>query len=210
MSVPLWPLKYGLSTRLYRAKLEEHLPNDEERSRTKDTATLESTQLALKKIPPTSTGPQTPILLEGEQYDISQLVTIRRVHQTKRATKSTKNSKVPSHHPAPSASSTTSQRHQICSQMADVIRRSGTGIERNIRWKSGNAPGTKDAAEVLQLSGNSANAELAAKRRVNAVCNLLPPPFSTSIHDDICRPLDCRRSSSTTHLFTSQGIWLMA
>lgn len=114
------------------------------------------------------------------------------------------------HHPAPSASSTTSQRHQICSQMADVIPRSGTGIKRNIRWKSGNAPGTKDAAEVLQLSGNSANAELAAKRRVNAVCNLLPPPFSTSIHDDICRPLDCGRSSSTTHLFTSQGIWLMA
>ena len=53
--------------------------------------------------------------------------------------------------------------------MADVIRRSGTGLERNIRWISGNAPGTKDPTEMSQLSGNSVNAELAAKERVNAV-----------------------------------------
>jgi hypothetical protein len=36
------------------------------------------------------------------------------------------------------------------------------------------APGTKDPAEVSQLSGNSANAELAAKEHVSAVCVSLP------------------------------------
>ena len=139
-------------------------------------AVIESTQLALKKVPLTSASPQTAILLEGERQDISQLVTIRRAHQTRRSMKSTKTSKAPPNNLALLTPSTTSQRHQICSQMADVIRRSGTGIERNIRWKSGNAPGTKDPTEVSQLSGNSANAELAAKERVNAVRDLSPPP----------------------------------
>lgn len=48
-------------------------------------------------------------------------------------------------------------------------RHTCTGIERNTRWKSGGAAGTKDSAEVSQLSGKLANAELAAKERVNAV-----------------------------------------
>jgi len=54
-------------------------------------------------------------------------------------------------------------------QMADVIHRASTGLQREFRWKSGSAPGTKDSAEVSLLKGNSANAELAAGERVKAV-----------------------------------------
>ena len=193
-------------TQLYRVKLEESVPDDEERSRVEDVEALESSRLVLTKVPPASTGSQTAILLEGAKQDISRLVTIREAHQTKRAAKSTKTSKVPPNHQAPSIPSTVSQRHQICSQMADVIRRSGTGTERNVRWKSGNAPGAKDPAEVSQLSGNSANAELAAKERVNAVCPLLTPPQFRLYYG--CRLPDCGQDSSTTIPFTSQGTWL--
>ena len=123
-----------------------------------------------KEASSTSTGFETTPALEGGQPDISQFATIRRVHQTRRAAKSTRSSKA-SEPLAPS--SVLSQRHKVCTQMADVIRRSSTGVERGVRWKSGSAPGTKDSSEVLQLSGNSANAELAAKERVNAVRTIL-------------------------------------
>lgn len=123
-------------------------------------------------------GHKTAVIEVGDPQVIPRLVTIRQVHQTRRAAKSTKDCK-PSALPS-SVSTTQSQRHQVCSQMADVIRRSGTGIERNTRWKSGSAPGTKDAAEVSQLSGNSANAELAAKERMNEVHIFYSPP--TALH----------------------------
>lgn len=155
-------------------KLEESLPDDEEQLRAKDAKAIELTRSTLKNTSLTSGGFQTTILLEGEQQDISQLTTIRAAHQTRRATRSTKAGKTPPNDLALPTSSTLSQRHQICSQMADVIRRSGTGIERNVRWKSGSAPGTKGTAEVSQLSGNSANAELAAKERVTAVRSCSP------------------------------------
>ena len=38
-------------------------------------------------------------------------------------------------------------------------------------WRSGAAPGTRSAAEMLGLTGNSANAEVAVKERVNIVRN---------------------------------------
>jgi len=55
--------------------------------------------------------------------------------------------------------------------MAEVVRRAGSGLERDARWRSGAAPGTRSAAEMLGLTGNSANAEVAVKERVNIVCN---------------------------------------
>lgn len=161
----------GLPTQFYRAKLEESLPDNTEQSRVKDATAIELVRSVLKKTSLASASSHTVVLLEDDQQDISRLVTIREAHQTRRAARSTKTRKAEANHPTPPAPSTASQRHQICSQMADVIRRSGTGIERNIRWKSGSAPGTKDPVEVSQLGGNSANAELAAKERVNAVCN---------------------------------------
>ena len=38
-----------------------------------------------------------------------------------------------------------------------------------MRWKSGTAPGTRSLADVSTLTGNSANAEVVAKERVNTV-----------------------------------------
>jgi len=54
-------------------------------------------------------------------------------------------------------------------QMADATQRPGTGPERCARW--GSALGAMDPTGVSKLSGNSANAEVAAKDRVNAVGN---------------------------------------
>ena len=55
--------------------------------------------------------------------------------------------------------------------MTEVVRRTGTGLERGMWWRSGTAPGTRSPEEVLTLTENSANAELAAKERVNTVSN---------------------------------------
>lgn len=156
---------------VYRAKLENSIPGNEEQSKIKDARAIKLARSALKEDSPGGVGYGATELEDGQQ-DLSRLVTIRQVHQTRRAATSTKACRA-SAPPAPG--STASQRQQICSQMADVIRRSGTGTERNTRWRSGNAPGTKDSAEVLQLSGNSANAELAAKERMKLVRNLTSP-----------------------------------
>lgn len=154
---------------LYSTKLGESLLDNEEQSRIEDMAAIALTRSVVKKAPPTSTGSQAMALFGGERQDISRLVAIREAHQTRRAAKSTKSCKTQLDNPVPPPPSAASQRQKICSQMADVIRRSGTGLERNIRWISGSAPSTKDPTEVSQLSGNSANSELAAKERVNAV-----------------------------------------
>ena len=164
-------MRLECQTQVYRAKLEESVPGNEEQSKIKDTRAIKSARSALEEVSPGNTGYEAAELKDGQQV-IPLLVAIRRVHQTRRAAKSTKAGRA-SAPPAPGP--TASQRHQICSQMADVIRRSGTGTERNARWKSGNAPGTRDSAEVSQLGGNSANAELAAKERVKTVGNLTSP-----------------------------------
>jgi hypothetical protein len=189
-------------TKTYSAKLEESLPDNETQSRVKDAMVIGSVRSSLKEVSPTNTGCETTIL-EGGQPNISRLVTIRRVHQTRRAAKSVRSKA--STPPAPGTN--TSQRHKVCSQMADVIRRSGTGIERNVRWTSGNAPGTKDPTEVSQLSGNSVNAELAAKARVNAVRNSSHPlQPRVLIYVDMHRRLACERGSLIITQFISQGI----
>ena len=193
----------------FRAKLGELLPDDEEQSRIKDTVAVKSARSALKNAPSASTESQPATLIEGDQQDLSQLATIRAAHQTRRAAKSTRTHNSQANNSELPIPSTASQRNQICSQMADVIRRSGTGLERNTRWTSGSAPGTKDPAEVSLLSGNSANAELAAKERVNAVCVSLPLPRSIAYHSRPCRLLDCGQDSSTTSPSTSPDTWLM-
>jgi len=126
---------------------------------------IEVLQKKMKKANETVTRTSTPFKA-GDVYPL-QLVQIRRVHQTKRAAKSV--------HPGterlnePEEPTAGSERRKICMQMADVIRRTGTGLERGLRWKSGGAPGTKDPNKAALLNGNSANAELAAGERVKAV-----------------------------------------
>ena len=169
---------------------------------------VKSARSTLKNAPSTSTESRLATLIEDGQQDLSQLATIRAAHQTRRAAKSTRTYNTQADNSTLPVPSTTSQRHQICSQMADVIRRSGTGLERNTRWTSGSAPGTKDPAEVLQLTGNSANAELAAKERVSAVCVSLPFSRSTPYCFHPRRLLGCGQDSSTTSPSTSLDTWL--
>jgi hypothetical protein len=108
------------------------------------------------------------------ESDLSQLVAVRRAHQTKRAANSVKTRASPRDVTSDRPPEQT-DRQRLCAQMAEVIRRAGSGLERDARWKSGTAPGTKSPAEVLTLTGNSANAEVAAKQRVNTVCYLHLP-----------------------------------
>jgi len=126
---------------------------------------IETVQKRMKKGNRATVKTSTPF--EAGRVDLSQLVQIRRIHQTKRAAKSTR--PVAEGYEERGAPTAGSERRKICMQMADVIRRAGTGLERGLRWKSGGAPGTKDPKEVLTFNGNSANAELAARERVKAV-----------------------------------------
>ena len=121
---------------------------------------------------PASTGHRddnTGFILTATQRSLSQLVTVRTAHQTKCAAKSVKTRSSPQDSDPKPAEQTDRQR--LCAQMAEVVCRTGTGLERGVRWRSRVAPGTRSPEEVLTLTGNSANAELAAKERVNTVGN---------------------------------------
>ena len=107
-------------------------------------------------------------VLKVARTDLSQLVTVRLAHQTKRAGKSVKTRSDPQDTisalpPAP----TDHKRLRV--QISEVLRRAGSGLERDARWRSKTAPGTRSPAEMLGLTGNSANAEVAAKGWVNTV-----------------------------------------
>ena len=109
----------------------------------------------------------TGLILTVAQRNLSQLVAIRLVHQTKRAAGSTKTRSSPKDLTSEIADQT--DRQQLYTQMAEVVRRAGTGLERDARWRSRTAPGTQGPDETLLFTGNSANAEMAAKERVNTV-----------------------------------------
>ena len=102
---------------------------------------------------------------------LEKLVELRILHQTQRAAGSVRSQRrlgtqqLQDVHDV--ATSVTVKKQKLCTQMADVLQRLGTGLERSKRWRS--APGTMDAAGVSELNGNSANAEVAAKNRVKAV-----------------------------------------
>ena len=93
--------------------------------------------------------------------NLSKLVAVRRAHQTERASKSVKTRANPQDAtPTPRVQT---DRQQLSAQMAETIRRAGSGLERNARWKCRTTPGTRGLAEILALAGNSANAEVVAK-----------------------------------------------
>ena len=95
------------------------------------------------------------------QENISQLVTIRLANQTKHATKSVKTRLNPQDFISKTTDQTDHQR--LYTQMVEVVRRAGTGLEWDARWRSQTAPGTRGPDEMLLLAGNLANAEIAAK-----------------------------------------------
>ena len=117
------------------------------------------------------------------QLDLSQLVAVRQAHQTKRAANSIKTHANPQDVMTSDQPREQTDRRRLHAQMAEVICRAGSGLERGVRWKSGTAPGTRSLAEVSTLTGNSANAEVVAKERVNSVRRLhLPDEELATLH----------------------------
>jgi hypothetical protein len=120
-----------------------------------------------------------------DHLDFSELVTIRRAHETKYAAAGVR-TQMHQHDAAQAAeaSNTTetsraSLRHKIIRQMNAVLREQqeqgvGTGLERQARWKS-SAPGGRSGEEASALSGNAANAELAAGQRATTVRDVSIP-----------------------------------
>lgn len=137
----------------------------------RDAAVIQDIRNTLKSLKPTQhiteQQKETGSIVAVSRRDLSQLVAVRRAHQTKRAARSTKTRSNP--HDTILENTNESDHQQLHSQMVEVVNRVGTGLERSARWRSGTAPGTRSAEETLALAGNSANAEYVAKERVNKV-----------------------------------------
>lgn len=138
-----------------------------------DTATIEDVRKTLRASTQTEGTAVASSILMITRANLSQLVNVRLAHQTKRAANSVKTRSNPQD--AVLNPPVQTDRQRLCAQMAEVVRRAGSGLERDARWRSGTAPGTKGLAEMLTLTGNSANAEVAAKEQVNTVRNLCLP-----------------------------------
>jgi hypothetical protein len=113
-------------------------------------------------------GSTTGSILTVSQRSITQLVAVCMAHQTKHAANSIKTRTNPQDSNALETMECSDRQH-LHAQMAEVVRRAGTSVERNTRWRSQTAPGTRGPDELLHLTGNSANAEVVAKERVNMV-----------------------------------------
>ena len=121
--------------------------------------------------------------------DLSVLVTIRRAHETQRAKKSVRtqvqDDGVERSEQHSNSGKEPSIRQKIFREMTQVLRedqdqRKNTGANRAATWKS-SAPGGRDVADIATLTGNSANAELAAGQRsltASGIWILLPSNFT--------------------------------
>lgn len=106
--------------------------------------------------------------------DLTILVSIRRAHETQRAKKSVRTQVHDDSNGQPEQHSNNSGkepsiRQKIFREMTLVLRedqdrRKNTGANRAATWKS-SAPGGRDVADTATLTGNAANAELAAGHR---------------------------------------------
>ena len=136
------------------------------------TAIIQAARCTIVKASPQEREPMGSLTPAGCDT-LERLVELRRSHQTQRAANSVRSRGEPktqkSQDGQPTETSTAAKRQRLCVQMADVIRRSGTGLERCARWRS--APGTMDPLETSELSGNSANVEAVEKDWVKAVSN---------------------------------------
>lgn len=125
-----------------------------------------------------------------QDLDLSILVSIRRAHETQRAKKSvrTRNQDNGTERSEQQVQTNDekepSLRKKIFREMTQVLQedqdqRKNTGANRAATWKS-SAPGGCDLAGTAALTGNLANAEMAAGQRsltVGGICTLLPGDF---------------------------------
>ena len=105
--------------------------------------------------------------------DLTMLVSIRCSHETQRAKKSVRTQVQDDNNRQPEQCSNSGKepsiRQKIFCEMTQVLRedqdrRKNTGANRAATWKS-SAPGGRDIADTASLTGNAANAELAAGQR---------------------------------------------
>ena len=126
-----------------------------------------------------------------QDLDLSILVSIRCAHETQRAKKSVRTQvqddgteRSEQQVLTNNGGKEPSIRQKIFREMTQVLRedqdqRKNTGANRAATWKS-SAPGGRDIIDTAALTGNSANAELAAGQRsltVSGIWMLLPGGF---------------------------------
>jgi hypothetical protein len=124
-----------------------------------------------------------------QDLDLSILVSIRCAHETQRAKKSVRTqvhdgTSERSGAPTNDNGKEPSIRQKIFCEMTQVLRedqdqRKNTGANRAANWKS-SAPGGREIAVAATLTGNSANAELAAGQRsltVSGILTVIPGHF---------------------------------
>ena len=154
----------------FRFRLDSNAEADERLLWRADSDVIRATQSDIANTLPQEHDPAVSVTPAGCDT-LERLVELRFLHQTQRAAKSVRSrGETKTQGPQdgrPTETSAAAKRQKLCVQMADVIRRSGTGLERCTRWRS--APGTMDPSEVSELKGNSANAEAVAKDQVKAV-----------------------------------------
>ena len=122
-------------------------------------------------------------------FDLTLLVSIRRAHETQRAKKSVRaqvqddrdSNGQPEQH-SHNSGKEPSIRQKIFREMTQVLRedqeqRKNTGANRAATWKS-SAPGGRNIADTAFLTGNAANAELAAGQRSLTVSEIIYFIFS--------------------------------
>jgi hypothetical protein len=188
-------IEYIQTSLFIRAELGEgNDPGEHEEVIRRDAATIQDIHNLLKPTGQNGGATEdntetdtTSLLSTIVQSNLSQLVIVRKAHQTKRAANSVKTRANPQD-ATPDQPLGPTDRQRLCAQMADVIRRVGSGLERGTRWKSGTAPGTRTPMEVQTLAGNSANAELAARQRVDTVRQTHYPTKEPPSHANVHRP----------------------
>ena len=126
-------------------------------------------------MPPLNIEQPETKLFTTSTIDISELVHLRFLHQTKQAETGVR--KVGSGESTANrqAEKPLSERQQIIRKFAEIIKQQddrgvGTGLERSARWISkGSEKGTKQSKAVEKTSGNSANAAAVADATASSV-----------------------------------------
>ena len=124
-----------------------------------------------------------------QDLDLSILVSIRHAHETQRAKKGVRTqvqddsaTRSVQHVQTDDGGKEPSIHQKIFCEMTQVLQedqdqRKNTGANRAATWKS-SAPGGRDVMDATMLTGNSANAELAAGQRSLTVSGMPIPHFN--------------------------------
>ena len=148
------------------------------RSLLSDIATAHGGRLA-NELPPLNIGQPDTNLFTTSTIDVSELVHLRFLHQTKQAETGVRKvgSCESTANPGRQAKKPLSERQQIIRKFAEIIKQQddrgiGTGLERSARWISKGSrseKGTRKSEAIEKTSGNSANAAAVADATASSV-----------------------------------------